>query len=148
MCNEAKRKNYDLWKRSGVAIPFHDWQALNDSVKTVCNVFIQRHISIQRRCCKTEIQIHYWSSVCSQCTGPYELRRNPCWRLQRQNQQPHPKQAVFTLSKTHQKSVQKRLHLLQVSQIKRVRMVMESLASFLIVLSAQTQTANMNDMKK
>lgn len=34
LCNEAKRKNYDLWKRSGVTIPFHDWQALNDSVKT------------------------------------------------------------------------------------------------------------------
>uniref|UniRef100_A0A8C6Q8Z9 DnaJ (Hsp40) homolog, subfamily C, member 12 n=1 Tax=Nothobranchius furzeri TaxID=105023 RepID=A0A8C6Q8Z9_NOTFU len=34
LCNEDKRKNYDLWKRSGVTIPFHDWQALNDSVKT------------------------------------------------------------------------------------------------------------------
>lgn len=34
LCNETKRKNYDLWRRSGVNIPFHDWQALNDSVKT------------------------------------------------------------------------------------------------------------------
>ncbi|XP_026165371.1 dnaJ homolog subfamily C member 12 [Mastacembelus armatus] len=34
LCNEAKRKNYDMWKRSGVTISFHDWQALNDSVKT------------------------------------------------------------------------------------------------------------------
>uniref|UniRef100_A0A668SE43 J domain-containing protein n=1 Tax=Oreochromis aureus TaxID=47969 RepID=A0A668SE43_OREAU len=34
LCDENKRKNYDLWKRSGVMIPFHDWQALNDSVKT------------------------------------------------------------------------------------------------------------------
>uniref|UniRef100_A0AAQ6IFK3 J domain-containing protein n=1 Tax=Anabas testudineus TaxID=64144 RepID=A0AAQ6IFK3_ANATE len=34
LCNETKRKNYDLWKRSGVTISFHDWQALNDSVKT------------------------------------------------------------------------------------------------------------------
>ncbi|XP_061818207.1 dnaJ homolog subfamily C member 12 isoform X2 [Nerophis lumbriciformis] len=34
LCNDAKRTNYDFWKRSGVAIPFHDWQALNDSVKT------------------------------------------------------------------------------------------------------------------
>lgn len=34
LCNETKRKNYDLWKRSGVTIPFHNWQALNDSVKT------------------------------------------------------------------------------------------------------------------
>ncbi|XP_071375742.1 dnaJ homolog subfamily C member 12-like [Centroberyx affinis] len=34
LCNESKRKNYDLWRRSGVTIPFHDWQALNDSVKT------------------------------------------------------------------------------------------------------------------
>lgn len=36
LCNETKRKNYDLWKRSGVTISFHDWQALNDSIKTVC----------------------------------------------------------------------------------------------------------------
>ncbi|KAK0149923.1 DnaJ subfamily C member 12 [Merluccius polli] len=34
LCNESKRKNYDLWKRSGLNISFHDWQALNDSVKT------------------------------------------------------------------------------------------------------------------
>lgn len=34
LCNETKRRNYDLWRRSGVTIPFHDWQALNDSVKT------------------------------------------------------------------------------------------------------------------
>lgn len=34
LCNEAKRKNYDLWKRSGITIPFHEWQTWNDSVKT------------------------------------------------------------------------------------------------------------------
>ncbi|AWP14317.1 putative dnaJ -like subfamily C member 12 [Scophthalmus maximus] len=34
LCNETKRKNYDLWRRSGVTISFHDWQALSDSVKT------------------------------------------------------------------------------------------------------------------
>ncbi|XP_037540739.1 dnaJ homolog subfamily C member 12 [Nematolebias whitei] len=34
LCDEGKRKNYDSWRRSGVAIPFHDWRALNDSVKT------------------------------------------------------------------------------------------------------------------
>ncbi|CAL8257143.1 unnamed protein product [Lota lota] len=34
LCNESKRKKYDLWKRSGVNISFHDWQALKDSVKT------------------------------------------------------------------------------------------------------------------
>lgn len=39
LCNETKRNNYDLWKRSGVTIPFHDWQALNDSVKSVCYIF-------------------------------------------------------------------------------------------------------------
>lgn len=47
LCDEAKRKNYDLWKRSGVTIPFHDWQALNNSVKTVCNVFLGIHIFTQ-----------------------------------------------------------------------------------------------------
>ena len=35
LCNESKRKNYDLWTRSGVTVSFHDWQALKDSVKTV-----------------------------------------------------------------------------------------------------------------
>ncbi|CAN9500064.1 unnamed protein product [Ophioblennius macclurei] len=34
LCDEAKRKNYDLWRRSGVAMTFHDWQGLKDSVKT------------------------------------------------------------------------------------------------------------------
>lgn len=34
LCNETKRKNFDLWRRSGVTISFRDWQALNDSVKT------------------------------------------------------------------------------------------------------------------
>ncbi|KAM4607820.1 dnaJ homolog subfamily C member 12 [Polymixia lowei] len=34
LCNENKRKNYDLWRRSGVTISFHDWQDLSDSVKT------------------------------------------------------------------------------------------------------------------
>uniref|UniRef100_A0A3Q2XFW1 DnaJ homolog subfamily C member 12-like n=1 Tax=Hippocampus comes TaxID=109280 RepID=A0A3Q2XFW1_HIPCM len=40
LSNDTKRKNYDLWRRSGVAIPFHDWQALNDSVKTVRDVLL------------------------------------------------------------------------------------------------------------
>ncbi|XP_029925735.1 dnaJ homolog subfamily C member 12 [Myripristis murdjan] len=34
LCNESTRKNYDLWRRSGVTMSFHDWQALSDSVKT------------------------------------------------------------------------------------------------------------------
>ncbi|KAK7901711.1 hypothetical protein WMY93_018480 [Mugilogobius chulae] len=34
LCDEEKRQNYDIWKRSGVAMTFHDWQALKDSVKT------------------------------------------------------------------------------------------------------------------
>lgn len=34
LCDETKRKNYDLWKRSGIAMTFHDWQALKGSVKT------------------------------------------------------------------------------------------------------------------
>lgn len=39
LCDEGKRKNYDAWRRSGVTIPFHDWRALNDSVKTVSDAF-------------------------------------------------------------------------------------------------------------
>uniref|UniRef100_A0A3P9IHR2 DnaJ (Hsp40) homolog, subfamily C, member 12 n=1 Tax=Oryzias latipes TaxID=8090 RepID=A0A3P9IHR2_ORYLA len=34
LCDEDKRKSYDLWRRSGVTIPFRDWQALSDSVRT------------------------------------------------------------------------------------------------------------------
>lgn len=43
LCNEARRKNYDQWSRSGVTIPFHEWHALKDSVKTVCNIFSEVH---------------------------------------------------------------------------------------------------------
>lgn len=39
LCDETKRKNYDLWKRSGIAMTFHDWQALKGSVKTVCDIY-------------------------------------------------------------------------------------------------------------
>ncbi|KAL1263694.1 hypothetical protein QQF64_006433 [Cirrhinus molitorella] len=34
LTDEKKRKNYDLWVRSQIAIPFSEWQALSDSVKT------------------------------------------------------------------------------------------------------------------
>lgn len=34
LCDEAKRKNYDLWRRSGIQITFHEWRGLKDSVKT------------------------------------------------------------------------------------------------------------------
>ncbi|XP_065815621.1 dnaJ homolog subfamily C member 12 isoform X2 [Labrus bergylta] len=34
LCNQTKRKNYDLWKISGITVSFHNWCALNDSVKT------------------------------------------------------------------------------------------------------------------
>ncbi|KAM8858627.1 dnaJ homolog subfamily C member 12 [Spinachia spinachia] len=34
LCNETKRKNYDLWRRSGLTVSFYDWQTLNDTVKT------------------------------------------------------------------------------------------------------------------
>ncbi|XP_067241170.1 dnaJ homolog subfamily C member 12 [Chanodichthys erythropterus] len=34
LTDEKKRKNYDLWLRSRIAIPFSEWQALSDSVKT------------------------------------------------------------------------------------------------------------------
>ncbi|XP_029609111.1 dnaJ homolog subfamily C member 12 [Salmo trutta] len=34
LCNEKSRRNYDVWKRSRITIPFHGWLALGDSVKT------------------------------------------------------------------------------------------------------------------
>ncbi|CAM4728103.1 unnamed protein product [Leuciscus chuanchicus] len=34
LTDEKKRKSYDLWLRSRIAIPFSQWQALSDSVKT------------------------------------------------------------------------------------------------------------------
>uniref|UniRef100_A0A8C1AXN4 DnaJ (Hsp40) homolog, subfamily C, member 12 n=1 Tax=Cyprinus carpio carpio TaxID=630221 RepID=A0A8C1AXN4_CYPCA len=34
LTDEKKRKNYDLWLRSRIAIPFSEWRALSDSVKT------------------------------------------------------------------------------------------------------------------
>ncbi|KAI2658141.1 hypothetical protein H4Q32_009625 [Labeo rohita] len=34
LTDENKRKNYDLWLRSQITIPFSEWRALSDSVKT------------------------------------------------------------------------------------------------------------------
>ncbi|XP_016102518.1 dnaJ homolog subfamily C member 12 isoform X2 [Sinocyclocheilus grahami] len=34
LTDEKKRKNYDLWLRSQIVIPFSEWRALSDSVKT------------------------------------------------------------------------------------------------------------------
>ncbi|XP_077073532.1 dnaJ homolog subfamily C member 12 [Siphateles boraxobius] len=34
LTDEKKRKSYDFWLRSRIAIPFSQWQALSDSVKT------------------------------------------------------------------------------------------------------------------
>ncbi|XP_052428697.1 dnaJ homolog subfamily C member 12-like [Carassius gibelio] len=34
LTDEKKIKNYDLWLRSRIAIPFSEWRALSDSVKT------------------------------------------------------------------------------------------------------------------
>ena len=50
LCDESKRKNYDLWTRSGVTISFHDWQALKDSVKTVSTSNQEPHtLSVSNR---------------------------------------------------------------------------------------------------
>ncbi|XDV49783.1 hypothetical protein PO909_018968 [Leuciscus waleckii] len=38
LTDEKKRKSYDLWLRSRIAIPFSQWQALSDSVKTVSSM--------------------------------------------------------------------------------------------------------------
>ncbi|KAK7139698.1 hypothetical protein R3I94_012373 [Phoxinus phoxinus] len=34
LTDEKKRKSYDLWLRSRIAVPFSQWQALSDSVRT------------------------------------------------------------------------------------------------------------------
>ncbi|KAL0964224.1 hypothetical protein UPYG_G00321060 [Umbra pygmaea] len=34
LCNEKSRRNYDIWKRSGITLPFQAWLSLGDSVKT------------------------------------------------------------------------------------------------------------------
>lgn len=33
LTNEESRSHYDYWHRSGIAIPFHQWDALSESVK-------------------------------------------------------------------------------------------------------------------
>lgn len=40
LTDETKRKNYDFWLRSRITLPFTEWQALRDSVKTVSAIFI------------------------------------------------------------------------------------------------------------
>ncbi|KAL2082879.1 hypothetical protein ACEWY4_020652 [Coilia grayii] len=34
LTNEEGRKNYDLWLRSQIAVPYRDWRALSQSVRT------------------------------------------------------------------------------------------------------------------
>nr|XP_015202977.1 PREDICTED: dnaJ homolog subfamily C member 12 isoform X1 [Lepisosteus oculatus] len=34
LTNEDSRARYDFWRRSRITVPFHDWEALSDSVKT------------------------------------------------------------------------------------------------------------------
>ncbi|XP_026851351.1 dnaJ homolog subfamily C member 12 [Electrophorus electricus] len=34
LTDETKRKKYDFWLRSRITVPFSEWQALSDSVKT------------------------------------------------------------------------------------------------------------------
>ena len=35
LTNEASRARYDHWRRSQISMPFQQWEALSDSVKTV-----------------------------------------------------------------------------------------------------------------
>ncbi|XP_020782951.1 dnaJ homolog subfamily C member 12 [Boleophthalmus pectinirostris] len=55
LCDENKRKNYDLWKRSGVAMTFHDWQALKDSVKTSMHWAVKSRKEPMLEPCKSDI---------------------------------------------------------------------------------------------
>lgn len=66
LCNEAKRKNYDLWKRSGVTIPFHDWQALNDSVKTSMHWAVRNKKEPMLEASKPEAPVASQAGVCEQ----------------------------------------------------------------------------------
>uniref|UniRef100_A0A3B5R3T9 DnaJ (Hsp40) homolog, subfamily C, member 12 n=1 Tax=Xiphophorus maculatus TaxID=8083 RepID=A0A3B5R3T9_XIPMA len=54
LCDEAKRRNYDLWKRSGISIPFHEWRALNDSVKTSMHWAVRTKKEPMLESCKPE----------------------------------------------------------------------------------------------
>ncbi|XP_077437503.1 dnaJ homolog subfamily C member 12 isoform X2 [Vanacampus margaritifer] len=66
LCSETKRQNYDLWKRSGVAIPFHDWQALNDSVKTSMHWAVRNKKEPMLEAAKAETQIASEAKDCQQ----------------------------------------------------------------------------------
>ncbi|XP_036978825.1 dnaJ homolog subfamily C member 12 [Acanthopagrus latus] len=71
LCNETKRKNYDLWKRSGVTIPFHDWQALNDSVKTSMHWAVRNKKEPMLEASEAEIP------VTSQTEDPHAAKESP-----------------------------------------------------------------------
>ncbi|XP_030298042.1 dnaJ homolog subfamily C member 12 [Sparus aurata] len=71
LCNETKRKNYDLWKRSGVTIPFHDWQALSDSVKTSMHWAVRNKKEPMLEASKAEIP------ATSQTEDPHTAKESP-----------------------------------------------------------------------
>ncbi|XP_015235876.1 PREDICTED: dnaJ homolog subfamily C member 12 [Cyprinodon variegatus] len=61
LCDETKRKNYDHWKRSGVSIPFQEWQALNDSVKTSMHWAVRTKKEPMLEACKPEDPVAFQS---------------------------------------------------------------------------------------
>ncbi|XP_025898453.1 dnaJ homolog subfamily C member 12 isoform X2 [Nothoprocta perdicaria] len=42
LANEESRAHYDYWRRSKIAIPFQQWEALSNSVKTMMHWAVQR----------------------------------------------------------------------------------------------------------
>lgn len=42
LTDETKRRQYDYWLRSSIAVPFSEWRALNDTAQTGSDFFFNR----------------------------------------------------------------------------------------------------------
>ncbi|XP_034537837.1 dnaJ homolog subfamily C member 12 isoform X2 [Notolabrus celidotus] len=81
LCNHCKRKNYDLWKRSGVTIPFHDWQALNNSVKMSMHWAVRNKKEPMLEASKAEIPVPSQAARISPCDDAIQSSRESCHPL-------------------------------------------------------------------
>ncbi|MED6287806.1 hypothetical protein CHARACLAT_019970 [Characodon lateralis] len=79
LCDETKRKNYDLWRRSGVAIPFHEWEALNDSVKTSMHWAVRTKKEPMLEACKPEDPIASQADPCNEASSCDHYHRRFRW---------------------------------------------------------------------
>ena len=58
LCDEEQRKNYDYWRRSGVAVPYEQWTELSRAVHTSMHWAVKPRKQLMLRYRKGYFQIN------------------------------------------------------------------------------------------